>query len=365
MIWPFGRSGALDARAPVSLALQGGGAHGAFTWGVLDALLEHGLQRVVALSGASAGAVNALLLAHGLLEGGCDGARETLARFWQAQGQALPWDAWGLVGDDGQSLSPLAKWFMRWAHMVSPAQANPMRIDPLRDALAHCVDFERLRQQHEIRLHVAATHANTGRLRVFTNHELSLDAALASACLPSLQRAVVIDGEPYWDGGFSANPPLFPLLQQPLSRDLLLVMLSPWHHGATPDSVETIRERTMTITFNAAFLHEMRLIAEASELARRAWWRGPLERRLRLARWHVIDAHEHVVDLSSDSKIMAYQPLLQRLRDAGRERAQAWLATDGAQLGQRSSIDLPALFGSHAAPRMQPRRNRRGADPQR
>src|SRR5512138_1640237 len=115
MIWPFGQSGALDARAPVSLALQGGGAHGAFTWGVLDALLERGLQRVVALSGASAGAVNALLLAQGLLERGSEGARETLARFWQSQGQALPWDAWGLVGDDGQSLSPLAKWFMRWA----------------------------------------------------------------------------------------------------------------------------------------------------------------------------------------------------------------------------------------------------------
>ena len=342
------RAGGSDV--PLSLALQGGGAHGAFTWGVLDALLERGVQRIVALSGASAGAVNALLLAHGLLERGRDGARESLASFWQAQGDALPWDAWGLVAGDGESLSQLGKWMLRWANMVSPMQSNPMRIDPLRDQLARCIDFERLRRQADIRLHVAATHANTGRLRVFTNHELTIEAALASACLPTLQHAVMIDGQPYWDGGFSANPPLFPLLRDRLGSDLVVVMLSPWHHGATPERADAIRERTMTMAFNAAFLHEMRLIVEATALAQRAWWCGPLERRLRRTRWHVIDAHDHLATLPSDSKVMAYQPLLLRLRDAGRERAQAWLASEGRQLGRRSSIDLAALFGDHDVP---------------
>jgi NTE family protein len=348
MSWPFA-SQDVNARVPLSLALQGGGAHGAFTWGVLDALLERGLHRIVAVSGASAGAVNALLLAHGLLEGGADGARDSLSTFWLAQGQALPWDAWGLVGRDGESLSALGKWMLRWAQGLSPSQANPMGIDPLRDALIKGVDFERVRRQRVFQLHVAATHANTGRLRVFGNSELTIEVALASACLPSLQRTVVIDGQPYWDGGFSANPPLFPLLSGARGSDVLLVMLSPWHHGATPDSADAIRERTVTMAFNAAFLHEMRLIVEATAIAERAWWRGPLERRLRRTRWHVIDAHDHVITLPNDSKLMAYRPLLQRLHAAGRSRAQAWLTHEGPRLGRRSTVDLSALFGSDDA----------------
>ena len=334
----------------MGLALQGGGAHGAFTWGVLDALLEQRANPIVAVSGASAGAMNALLLVHGLLEGGTEGARATLAKFWSALGHSVPWDAWGLVTGDGSQLSAPAQWMLRWAQSMSPAQANPMRMNPLRDLLARSVDFERLRSQTRIALHIAATHANSGRLRVFGNRELSLDAALASACLPSLHHAVEIDGEPYWDGGFSANPPVMPLLRTPGTLDVMVVMLSPWRLGDTPSSAESIRERTMEIAFNATFLGEMRLVAEATELAQHAWWPGTFERRLKRAHWHLIDGGEHLATLPSSSKLIAHSALLQRLHDAGRARALSWLQDHGAAIGRRSTLDLIGAFGSHHPP---------------
>ena len=339
-----------SARAPLALALQGGGAHGAFTWGVLDALLEQRANPIVALSGASAGAMNAVLLAQGLLEGGREGARAALAGFWQDLGRAVPWEALGLLSGDGQRLSAGAAWLLRWTQWLSPAQSNPMRIHPLRELLARRVDFERLRSQSRIELHIAATHANSGRLRLFGTRELSLDAVLASACLPTLHPPVEIDGAPYWDGGFSANPPVWPLLQSGPARDLLIVMLSPWQLGPTPHSAEEIRERSLEIAFNAGYLREMRLIAEAAQLSRQVWWaRGPLERRLRRMHWHVIDGDDHLAGLHGDSRLIAHQPLLERLRDAGRSRALDWLAQHAAALGRCSSADLQRLFGAHEA----------------
>jgi len=337
-------------RAPLGLALQGGGAHGAFTWGVLDALLEQHANPIVAVSGASAGAMNALLLAHGLLEGGRDGARQALSDFWTALGQSVPWDAWGLLSGDGSQLSAPAQWMLRWAQTMSPAQANPMRMNPLRDLLARSVDFDRLRQQSRIALHIAATHANSGRLRVFGNAELSLDAAMASACLPSLHHAVEIDGEPYWDGGFSANPPVMPLLRTRGTLDVMVVMLSPWRLGDTPNSADAIRERTMEIAFNSAFLGEMRLVAEATELAQHAWWPGTFERRLKRAHWHLIDGGEQLAALPSSSKLIAHTALLQRLQQAGRERTLQWLRDQAQHIGRRSTLDLIGAFGSHHPP---------------
>jgi len=334
----------------LSLALQGGGAHGAFTWGVLDVLLEHTSHTFSAVSGASAGAVNAVVFAHGLLQGGRDGARAALAEFWDALGRAVPWDALGLMASDGTGLSATGRLWMQWAQVLSPAQTSFMRPDPLRDLLTRQVDFERLRAQSEIRLHIATTRANSGRLRVFHERELSVDVVMASACLPSLQRAVVIDGEPYWDGGFSANPALAPLLAEPRARDVLLVMLSPWSLGNTPTTTDEIKLRSADIAFNAAFLREMRLIAEATAVARRAWWGGPLERRLRRVRWHVIDVRDALADLPVASKAIAHPQWLQRLRDAGREQALRWLSSHGAALGRRGSADLQHLFGGHDAP---------------
>lgn len=342
-MWPWPSR---PAHARLALALQGGGAHGAFTWGVLDALLEHTPQPIVALSGASAGALNALLLAHGLLQGGRDGARETLAAFWQALGRTVPWQALGLLAADGQALSPAAQWLMRWTQLFGPMQANPLGLDPLRSLLARSVDFERLAQQRRVALHIAATHANTGRLRVFGNAELSIDVAMASACLPTLQPAVMIDGEPYWDGGFAANPPVLPLLQQAPPDDLLLVLLSPWRLGDTPVDAEQIRLRTLEIAFTAAHLREMQWLADAAAGGGPPWQRGAFVRRVQRTNWHVIDGGDHLAALPAHSKLIAHQPLLERLRDAGRRRTLDWLAREGRGLGRRSTADLSRLFGA-------------------
>ena len=333
---------------PIALALQGGGAHGAFTWGVLDALLEQVSFEVCSISGTSAGAINAVVMADGLLRGGRDTAREALDAFWRALGRAVPWDALGLARD-GERLSLAGRWMLQWAQAMTPAQRNPLQIDPLRDLLARQVDFDRLRKQNALRLTVAATHANSGRMRLFAGAQLTLEAVMASACLPMMQPAVLIDGEPYWDGGYSANPALSPLLHDDRARDVLLVMLSPWSLGEEPRTVDEIRTRATEIAFNAAFLREMRTLAEATTWARKAFWPGPLERRLRSLHWHVIDGHGALAGLPVDSKLIAHPELLERLRDAGRARAMLWLGEFGQTVGRRSSADLASLFAEHEA----------------
>ena len=342
--------GPTRAPQPLSLALQGGGAHGAYTWGVLEALLEHTSHRIAAISGTSAGAVNAVVLAHGLVESGHTGARAALEGFWNALGRSVSWEATGMIGATGDRLTPAGRMMLQWASMFSPTQVNPMRIDPLRDLLAKTVDFDRLRRQRDVRLFIAATHANSGRLRVFGNAELTIDVVLASACLPTLQRAVSIDGEPYWDGGYSANPALFPLVHDVAVRDVLVVMLSPWTIGATPESAGEIRARAVEIAFNAAFLREMHWLASATDMAREAWLPGPLERRLRSLRWHLIDGHDDLSILPDESKLLAHPQLLSKLRDAGHVRTTNWLEQHGASIGKTGSADLQRLFGDHQPP---------------
>jgi NTE family protein len=339
----------LGDRLPLSLALQGGGAHGAFTWGVLDALLERGTHRIDAVSGTSAGALNAVALAQGWMQGGAEGAREALARVWNAVGTQLPFD-WLTVGHgDELALAPAARAMLHWTHYLSPYQLNPLDLNPLRELLCQQIDFERLRRASPMRLYVAATHANSGRLRLFRRHELSVDAVLASACLPTLHQAVEIDGEPYWDGGYSANPALFPLIADGRPADLLIVMLSPLAHAHTPRSAAQIQERALEIAFNATFLREAQLLAEAQALAKRSWWpTGVLDRRLRRLRWHVIDAEGPLGRLRAETKLIAHMPFLQRLHDEGRKQALAWLDGPGRLAGSRSSADLRRLLGGAA-----------------
>jgi NTE family protein len=333
----------------LALALQGGGAHGAFTWGVLDALLEDCPSAITAVSGASAGAMNAIVLAHGLQVGGRDGARAALASFWTAVAAQVA-SEWWTIDDGGEKvgLTGPARLLMQWAQFVSPYQSTMKGYDPLRKILTDQVDFERLGAQTDVALFIAATHANTGRLRLFRGPELTVDAALASACLPTIQRAIVIDGQPYWDGAYSANPAIFPLLHESSARDLLLVMLTPHTLGATPQSVAEIRGRAADIAFNASFLREMRSLAEARERARRSLlpW-GDDARVLRL-RWHLIDGHDALVALPAESKMIARLGFLERLRDAGRLQTKAWLADCGDAIGDRSSLDLCARFGGDA-----------------
>lgn len=341
------RSGLGGARERVlGLALQGGGAHGAYTWGVLDALLAHGGLQFDAVSGTSAGAVNAVALADGLARGGLDGARESLDRLWTAIGSQVPFE-WLTHGEgDALGLAPAARAVMQFTRHFSPYQLNPLGLNPLRDLLGAQIDFERLREASPLRLHLAATHVNTGHLRLFREHELRVETVLASACLPQLHQAVEIDGEPYWDGGYSANPALFPLIHGQGSADLMMVLLTPLAWGGTPRSVEAIQHRAMEIGFNAAFLREVRMLARARAVAGPPGWRhGPLERRLLAMRYHLIHADEHLGGLRGETRLIAWRPFLESLRDRGRERAQAWLDANVDAVGRHSTVDLDAAFG--------------------
>jgi NTE family protein len=340
---------ALRWRGPptVSLALQGGGAHGAFTWGVLDALLEDGRLRFDGVSGTSAGAMNAVLMAHGLLAGGSDGARAALRGFWSAVASSLPFDV-ALPTADGKDvrLAPAMQLMLQWTHYFSPEQLNPFDLNPLRKILSAQVDFERLRAHSPVRLFVAATHVNTGKLRLFRSPELTPDAVLASACLPTVHRSVVIDGEPYWDGGYAANPAVFPLFHECRARDIVLVMLAPLTHRTTPQSAAEIKSRTVELAFNATFLREMRMFAHLRERAALSpWWRrGELDRQLAGTHFHVIEAGEVMRGLSTESKAAANMRFFEMLFDLGRAHGSAWLSAHHADVGRRSSADLQALF---------------------
>tara|TARA_R110001583_G_scaffold195341_2_gene371974 strand:+ start:7541 stop:8566 length:1026 start_codon:yes stop_codon:yes gene_type:complete len=330
----------------VSLALQGGGAHGAFTWGVLDALLEDGRLGFDGVSGTSAGAMNAVVLASGLLQGGRDGARAALEQFWHAIAASAPADLpFGADDESGAGLSAGIRMMMQWARNFSPEQLNPFDVDPLRDILTAQIDFDQLRAACPVKLFVAATHANTGKLRLFTANEMNAAAVLASACLPSLHRAIEIDGEPYWDGAYSANPAVFPLFYDCAAHDIMLVLLSPLLHGETPRSADEIRARSLDLAFNSTFLREMRMFAHAREFAGGGLMpRGRLERRLQRTHFHLIEADELLSQLASVTRLTPSLAFVNMLRDQGRARTKTWLAAHYPALGRRSSVDLEKMF---------------------
>jgi NTE family protein len=330
----------------VSLALQGGGAHGAFTWGVLDALLEDGRLSFDGVSGTSAGAMNAVVLASGLLQGGRDGARAALERFWHAVAASAPAELPFSQGDETSAgMSAGIRMMLQWARNFSPEQLNPFDVDPLRDLLNTQIDFDHLRAACPVKLFVAATHANTGKLRLFSASEMSAAAVLASACLPSLHRAIEIDGEPYWDGAYSANPAVFPLFYGCAARDILLVLLSPLLHGETPHSADEIRARSLDLAFNSTFLREMRMFAHAREYAGNSLLpRGRLERRLQSTHFHLIEADELLSQLASETRLTPSLTFVNMLRDQGRARTKAWLAAHYSALGRRSSVNIGKMF---------------------
>ena len=330
----------------INLALQGGGAHGAFTWGVLDALLEDGRLNFEGVSGTSAGAMNAVVLAHGLMSGGRDGARAALETYWKAVAGSLPFDI-AVPSVDGQNVSlvPAFKMMLQWSHYFSPHQLNPFDLNPLKDILVEQIDFERLRSHSPVKLFIAATHANSGKVRLFRSPEISAEAILASACLPMMSRPVEIDGEPYWDGGYAANPAVFPLFYECKSSDILLVLLTPLNYKVTPHTAQEIKDRVLELAFNATFLREMRMFAHAREYAGQSMFRfGHLERRLARVKFHVIDAHELLGELKTETKLAANMRFFEMLRDLGRARATAWLQAHYSQIGTHSTVDIAELF---------------------
>jgi NTE family protein len=314
----------------VALGLQGGGSHGAFTWGVLDRLLEDGRIDIEAISGASAGAMNAAVLAHGYTIGGRDGARQALQDFWESAALKFPFSSFG--EDSVENIEahahplPGLKAALSFLKFFSPYQFNPFDINPLRDLLENQIDFDRLRTHCSIKLFIAATKVSTGTLKIFRNKQMSMDVLLASACLPAIHRAIEIDGEAYWDGGFTANPPIFPLLHQCSSRDIVVVLLHANPRADVPTTTSEISERLTEIGFSSTFFTELQGIALAKKEASRSFLAfGRLERRLRKLNIHLVEAKEFMSQLNSLSKLNTKAPFLHGLRDEGRKHAEVWL----------------------------------------
>lgn len=337
----------LQSKKPLSLALQGGGAHGAFTWGVLDRLLEIGQIDVEGISATSSGAMNAVMMAQGLTLGGPDRAREELTRFWETVAERSPFEmpapgVFGLIS--GAEPPTWMQAYLGLSRSLSPYVINPFDINPLRDLLREKVDFDRLRSDCDIKLFVAATRVSTGRIRIFKNDELSVDALLASACVPSLHHAVQIDGESYWDGGFAGNPALFPLIYECRSEDIVIVMLHPLQREKTPTSAKAIWEHMSELAFNTAFMREMQSIAHLKQQAEQLWGFGPVERRIKRLKLHLIEGEDSLSDLSHTSRFNARWSFLTHLRDRGREHASQWLEEEFPQVGTRSTLDLETHF---------------------
>lgn len=338
-----------DTQKPsLSLALQGGGAHGAYTWGVLDRLLEAGI-RIDGISGTSAGAMNAVALAHGWTAGGADGARAALADFWQAVGDSVPFhvELLNSLNSAADSTMPTPmNVMMGFMRLFSPYQLNPFELNPLRDVVRAQFDFERLRRDCPLKLFIAATAVRTGKVRLFHTAELSEAALLASACLPTLHHAVEIDGEHYWDGGFTANPAIYPLLYECATPDILMVLLNPLQRDDAPRSAEDISARSMELGFSTTFLREMRMIAHARQyIAETAGWMplGRLERKLVGQRFHLIEARE-LAEAGSASKLNAASGFLTELHTLGRSRADEWLRKQYRHVGRKETVDVARLF---------------------
>lgn len=330
----------------LNLALQGGGAHGAFTWGVLDGLAGDARLDFEGLSGSSAGAMNAVLFAEGWRRGGRDGARHALDAFWKELGRQLPFELFVTGEGETTALSPASRLMMRWARQFSPTQINPQGRNPLRELLLEHVDFTALRSNCPFKLFIGATEVHTGKLRVFRETELSVDVMLATSCLPQLHHAVTIDGQTYWDGGYSANPAVYPLFYDCQAADVLLVLLSPLRHESQPRTVQEIERRALELSFSANFMREMRVFRDATAVARASWLSlGKLERRLRKMRFHMIDSQGIASMKRTETQLIAHAPFLEFLRQHGSERAGAWLGKHGDAVGRTASMSLDDWFG--------------------
>jgi len=332
-------------RKVITLALQGGGALGALTWGVLDRLLEEPKLKIEAISGTSAGAINAAALASGYVNGGREGARKSLDEFWSSVGTAS-YSIGSSTGVHSAMLPNPQKLLLGLTRYFSPYQLNPFDINPLRDIVAKVVDFDAVQSRRAIRLFVGATRVRTGTLRLFENRELTSDALLSSACLPTLHHAIEVDGEPYWDGGYTGNPAVYPLIYRCKTPSILVVMLQPLTREDSPTSAQAIRSRLTEFQFNSSFLREMRSIALAKQAIDAQWLPiGRLERRFRKLNFHLIETDDLLARMSIEKAANADLGFLLKLKEEGRARAGAWLEKHFDQVGGQSSIDLAKLFG--------------------
>lgn len=329
----------------VDLALQGGGSHGAFTWGVLDRLLEERWLWFDGISGTSAGAMNAAVMLHGLADGGREGAKAALEDFWRAVSRAAAFSPFQrgpldvLTGRWTLDNSPAFLAMDMMARMFSPYDLNPGGLNPLKKILDRYVDVEHLKQS-DVKLFVTATNVATGQPRIFRNHEITPEALLASACLPTMYQAIEIDGEAYWDGGYSGNPTITPLVQHCQSQDTILVQINPVRRPEPPRRARDILTRLNEISFNAVLLEELHMIAVLQQVADPGNSEGAMWANMRIHRI----ASEKAIKLGYSSKLNAEWAFLKMLRDEGRRTAEQFLADHSGDIGVRSTMDVQAFL---------------------
>lgn len=334
----------------INLALQGGGAHGAFTWGVMDELLADSRIEIDSISATSTGAMNAVLLAQGMVNNGRDGARKELEKFWQA------------VSENGKYLDPikLTSWeallgvnidhsisyilFDLMADSLSPYQANPFNYHPLRTLLDNLIDYDQIKKFNKINLFISATNVKTGELKVFTNKEISTNVLLASACLPTLFQSVEIDGEYYWNGGYLGNPPIYPLIYDSTVSDILIIHINPIEREEIPKTANQILNRINEISFNSSLMREIRVISFVTKLIEQDWIEDKYKKNLRKINVHSIGSDELMETLSVASKLYTDWDFLTQLFEKGKESAKNWLKINYKKINKESSVDLQQLL---------------------
>ena len=330
----------------INMALQGGGAHGAFGWGVMDKFLEDGRVEIEGLSGTSAGSMNAVVYAYGKLKGN-DGARQALHDFWKAISDAgqkfamkkMPWD----IGTAHKE-NPIQDMMKSMMSILSPYQMNPMNYNPLRDVLEQQVDFEELERSQLTKLFICATNVRTGKVKIFHTPEVTASVVLASACLPQVFQAVEINGEHYWDGGYMGNPVLYPLFYYTESRDVVILHINPIERPGPPTTSADIANRLNEITFNSSLIKELRSVYFVQKLLDDGWIKDEHRDKLKYVLIHSVRADNAMSDLSSASKMSSEWGFLTMLRDRGRALATEWLEHNFEHLGVRSTVDLKKEF---------------------
>ncbi|MEP6483706.1 MAG: patatin-like phospholipase family protein [Rudaea sp.] len=336
-----------NARKSINLALQGGGAHGAFAWGAIDALLVDGRIDIEAISATSAGAMNAAVLADALTDGDADYARERLSAFWRAIADAgQMWNPVKPITDwTGRALpieqSPLYWMFDAMTRQFSPYQLNPFNFNPLRHLLEQHIDFDKLRRTQGVNVYLCATNVETGKVRIFNRAELTVDTVLASACLPFLFQTIEIDGSHYWDGGYIGNPAIFPLIYESKSCDVVIVHINPIVRHGVPKTAAEIMNRINEISFNSSLMREMRAIAFVTRLVED----GKIDAaQMKPMRIHSIRDDEAMAAHSIASKLSPDWDFLRQLKASGAATTESWLRECFDDIGVRSSVDLKAEF---------------------
>lgn len=332
----------------VGMALQGGGAHGAFTWGVLDRLLEEDNIVAEAMCGTSAGAVNAVACAYGLHIGGPQKAKEIMEELWKRIAKSgsfmfKPGMLDKVYGSGDIYNSAGYMWFNAISQVLSPYNFNPFNYNPLKDILSNLIDFEELHKYNKKKLFICATNVKTNRAKIFSNKEITVDTVMASACLPFLFQAVEIEGEFYWDGGYMGNPPIFPLISNTDLHDILLVKINSININSVPTTARDIADRVNEISFNSSLINEMKLIHYRNELIRNGILKtdGKNNREIFV---HTISGYDALSQLSYSSKMNTSWEFLVELKNKGRQIADNWLKSDFKEVGLKSTFDVEEHF---------------------